>query len=79
MNIRNITIAALVASSVVALPVAAEAAKANSAAVTKSTVVRKNASHMVGGSGTILAVLAAAGVIAGIALASDSNKAKSPG
>jgi hypothetical protein len=57
--------------------VAAEAGKARSAAVAKTVVVRKNASYLEGTS-TIVAILALAGVVGGIAAASSSSSPKSP-
>jgi hypothetical protein len=77
MNIRKFAIAALVATSMVALPVAAEAGKARSAAVSKTTAVRKDANHLAG-SGLIIALIAAAAVVGGIIAASSSSSPKSP-
>ncbi len=80
MNMKSLAVAALAASSLIALPVAAQAEKARGAAVSKTSVVRKNSSHVEGVSNTgiIVGVVALAALAAGIAVASDNKKAKSP-
>lgn len=87
MSIRKAAMAALVASSMVVVPTVAQAAQANQTAVSKLSVrsaqLRSGATagkkaELQGGS-LIIALLAAAGVIAGIVIAADgSNKPKSP-
>ena len=68
---------ALFATAAAALafaPVAAQAQSANAPAVERSAKpVSKKAGEMEGGSGILIAVLAAAAVIAGIVIASDGN------
>ncbi len=79
MSIRKIAVAALVATSFVTMPIAAQAAKARHSAVTKVNAVRKGASHDGVDSGTlIIGGLAVAAVIGGIILISDNGSPKSP-
>lgn len=88
MNLRNFVSASVAAISLVAVPVAAQAATANTAAVSKLSVraapaVRAGArvgkvSKLEGGT-VVIALLATAAVIAGIVIAADgSNSASSP-
>ena len=79
MSIRKIAIAALVASSsVVAVPVVAQASKARHTSVAKVIAVRKSASHA-GDAGTlIIGGLGLAAVVGGIVAISGSNNPSSP-
>lgn len=88
MNLRNFVSASVAAISLVAVPVAAQAATANTAAVSKLSVraapaVRQGArigkvSKLEGGT-VVIVLLATAAVIAGIVIAADgSNDARSP-
>ncbi len=88
MNLRKIVTAGVAAMSLVVVPVVAQAATANTTAVSKLSVraapaVRQGArvtqaSKLEGGT-IVIALLAAAAVIAGIVIAADGgNDARSP-
>ena len=88
MNLRKIVTAGVAAMSLVAVPVVAQAATAKTTAVSKLSVraapaVRQGArvsqaSKLEGGT-SVIALLAAAAVVAGIVIAADGgNDAKSP-
>ena len=87
MYIRKAAMAALIAGSMVAVPTISQAAPANQAAVSKlsvrsaqlrlgKTVTKKNE---LGGTSLIIALVAAAAVVGGIAVAASSgSNATSP-
>ncbi len=77
MSIRKFAVAALVATSIVSMPIAAQAAKGHRTAVSKVAAVKKGASHL-GTETIIIGVVAVVAVAGGIALASNNNSAKSP-
>lgn len=88
MNLRNFVTAGVAALSLVAVPVAAQAATASSAAVSKLSVraapaVRggarvSKASNLEAGT-IVIGLLAAAAVVAGIIIAADgNNNSRSP-
>lgn len=73
MRFGKIGMAAAAAASLVSAPVLAQAAQpATSVARTSATVEGEN--NVEGGSGIILAILAAAAVIAGIIIAADGSE-----
>ncbi len=88
MNLRNFVSASLAAISLVAVPVAAQAATANTAAVSKLSVraapaVRQGArigkASKLEGATVVIVLIATAAAVAGIVIAADgSNNARSP-
>jgi hypothetical protein len=83
MRIGKKSFAALAAASMLIAPVAAQAAptaKAKSTASVKRTGADRKAENKIEGTAAILAALAAAAIIAGIVIASDSkdNSPSSP-
>ena len=77
MNIRKFAVVALTAASIVALPVAGQAASAHHASLNKASAIRKNASHL-GSSTIIIGLIAGAAIIGGIIAASNGSNSKSP-
>ncbi|MEO9469487.1 hypothetical protein [Parasphingorhabdus sp.] len=73
MRFGKLGMAAVAAASLVSAPVLAQAVQPVSSQVERTSALAADESNLEGGSGIIIAVLAAAAVIAGIIIAADGS------